>query len=148
MLFVWLKRFYLIQQMIKIYQEASDITDFNGQDIDRWWAQVLVCKDYVQNNICVFAQLSKLIRIILVLPYNKASVERVFSMVGKIDTVTPTISLESVCSVRSLLTCKLNCSSDCYAIYVSQHLLKFTKTATNRYNTELKENKSLTTFSI
>ena len=72
--------------MIKIYQEASDITDFNGQDIDRWWAQVLVCKDYVQNNICVFAQLSKLIRIILVLPYNKASVERVFSMVGKIDT--------------------------------------------------------------
>ena len=124
----------------KIYQAASDIPDFKGQDIDLWWAQVLARKDYVQNNSCVFAEISKLIKILLVLPYNQAPVERVFSMIGKIDTkFRPTISLESVCS---LLTCKLNCSSECYAIDVSQDLFKSAKTATNRYNTELKENKS------
>ena len=101
---------------------------------------MLARKDYVQNNSYVFAEFSKLIRIHLVLPYNQTPVERVFSMVGKIDTkFRPTISLESVCS---LSTCKLNCSSDCYAINVSQDLLMSAKTATNCYNTELRENKS------
>ena len=60
-------------------------------------------------------------------------------MVGKIDTkFRPSISLESVCS---LLTCKLNCSSECYAIDIPPNLLRSAKTSINRYNTELK-NKS------
>ena len=50
----------------KIYQAASDLPDFNGQDVDRWWVQVLARKDY--NCSGVFTELSKLIRILLVLP--------------------------------------------------------------------------------
>ena len=49
----------------KMYQGASDLPDFNVKDVDCWWAQVLAQKDY--NCSGVFTELSKLIRILLVL---------------------------------------------------------------------------------
>ena len=121
----------------KVRQAISDLPEFNvlGHDIDLWWAQILKCTDFVDCNKPLFYQLLKFIKILLVMPYNQAPVERIFSMVGKIDTkFPPTISHDSVCS---LLSCEMYYISDCYAVETPNMLIHSAKTATSRYNLEL-----------
>ena len=116
------------------YQVSTDLPSFDQEEdrIDEWWGKVLSTKD--GNNKPVYPNLAKLIKIVLILPYNQAPVERVFSMVGKIDTkFRPTLSHSTV---SSLVGIKINTSTDCYQTQVSPDLLKAVKSATTVYNSE------------
>lgn len=117
----------------KIYQvqAVASLPEFNGDDTALWWAQVFKRKDFVDGDKPLFTQLMKLIKIL----YNQAPVERIFSMVRKVDTkFHTTISHYSICS---MLSCKINCASDCYAVEIPNTLIRSAKTAINQYNTEL-----------
>ena len=72
----------------RAFQVAEDlpafITDPPGDRPDAWWSKVIVKKDL--GGHLRFGKLATLINILLILPYDQAPVERLFSMVGKIHT--------------------------------------------------------------
>ena len=85
----------------------------------------------------LFTSLSKLIKILLILPCDQAPVERVFSMVNKIHTKYRTgIQNNTVCA---LLTCKINSKVPCPQTNIPNKLAKQAKTATMRRNCYFKE---------
>ena len=62
----------------KRYQASTDLPNFMDQDaIDIWWQQVLHSKDAAGKDI--YTELPRLIKTLLVLPYNEAPVERVLA---------------------------------------------------------------------
>ena len=81
----------------------------DGCDVDQWWLRVLELRSPSGSQL--FTSLSKLIKILLILPCDQAPVERVFSMVNKIHTkYRPSIQNNTVCA---LLTCKINSKVPC-----------------------------------
>ena len=85
----------------------------------------------------LFTSLSKLIKILLILPCDQAPVERVFSMVNKIHAKDrPSIQNNTVCA---LLTCKINSKIPCTQTDIPNKLAKQVKTATMLRNRYFKE---------
>ena len=124
----------------KMYQAASNLPQIpdNADELDIWWCSLLKRSDGVGKPL--FMELAKLIRILLILPYNQAPVERLFSMLRKIDTkFRPSLSNNTI---SSLLACKLNCSVDCYKLSVPSELRVKVKRATRLYNTEIAQRSS------
>ena len=106
-----------------------------GCDVSQWWLNVLDLRS--PSGSALYSNLSRLIKILLVLPCDQAPVERVFSMVNKIHTkYRPTIQNNTVCA---LLTCKINNKVPCSQTIVSNHLAKQVKTAAMRRNESIKE---------
>ena len=120
------------------YQAAKlDLPKGDDMIVDLWWSNFLKTKDYSGN--LKYPHLSKLIKILLILPYNQAPVERVISMVNKIDTkFRPTISNKSL---NSLLTCKINNDNECFMTEISGGLLQVTRSACTKYRKHLAEAK-------
>ena len=118
----------------KRYQASTDLPNCMDQDaIDIWWQQVLHSKDAAGEDI--YTELPRLIKTLLVLPYNQAPVERVFSVVNKIDAkFQPLLDNDSV---YALLACKMNSNSECYNTKTPNELIRAAKTATLQYNTAI-----------
>ena len=107
----------------------------DGCDVDQWWLRVLELRSPSGSQL--FTSLSKLIKILLILPCDQAPVERVFSMVNKIHTkYRPSIQNNTVCA---LLTCKINSKVPCPQTDIPNKLAKQVKTATMSRNRYFKE---------
>ena len=109
--------------------------------IDHFWS--LMGKQTAIGDLSSLAylNLSTLAKIVLVLPHSNADPERLFSMVGKIETQSR--SLLSSSTTCDLLTVKMNHDSPCFASkdLISEDLLKAAKSATRR---SLQEHKNTT----
>ena len=66
----------------------------------------------IDQTIYRFGNLTKLCKILLVLPHGNADPERLFSMVSKIETDQRSSLLPS--TVADLISVKVNTSSECY----------------------------------
>ena len=107
----------------------------DGCDVDQWWLRVLELRSPSGSKL--FTSLSKLIKILLILPCDQTPVERIFSMVNKIHTkYRPSIQNNTVCA---LLTCKINSKVPCGQTDIPNKLAKQVKTATMRRNHYFKE---------
>ena len=119
------------------YQAALDLPKADDMIVDVWWSNLLQTKDCTGN--LKYLHLAKLIKILLILPYNQAPVERIFSMVNKIDTkFRPTISNKSV---NSLLSCKLNNDAECFMTDIPDELIQATRSACTKYRKDLAQAK-------
>ena len=126
----------LILEEWRMFSFSTDLPALgDGCDIDQWWLRVLGLKS--PSGTLLFSSLSKLIKILLILPCDQAPVERVFSMVNKIHTkYRPSIQNNTVCA---LLTCKVNNKVPCPQTVVTNELAKQVKTATMHRNSYFKE---------
>ena len=80
-----------------------------------------------------FARLSKVARLVLIIPHSNAQEERVFSMVRKNKTAFRP-SLDPKGTLSSILTIKLANTDPAHCFEPSQELLKKAKSATWEYN--------------
>ena len=65
---------------------------------DAWWSEIFKMKG--PSGLAMFGKLKRLIHVLLILPYDQAPVERVFSMVNKIDTkFRPSLGNTTVCAL-------------------------------------------------
>ena len=101
---------------------------------DAWWAHIFNMKG--PSGVTTFGKLKKLIRVLLILPHDQAPVERVFSMVNKIDTkFRPSIGNTTVCG---LLACKINSGVPCQQLNVSEQLLHDVRAVASKRNDDLR----------
>ena len=112
-------RAFLVADDLPPFKDGNEETTEEGRP-DSWWSKVLSMKDVI--GVARFSKLGQLIRVLLILPYDQAPVERIFSMVGKVDTkYRPTISNSRVCD---LLTWKVNVEACCYQLQLTKDLAK------------------------
>ncbi len=100
--------------------------------IDHFWSMVAKQKAIGDLLSLAYPYLSELARILLVLPHSNVDPERLFSMVGKIETQSR--SLLSSSTTCDLLTVKMNHDPSCYASsdLITHNILKAAKSATRR----------------
>ena len=82
--------------------------------------------------LLAYGKLAQLAKVLLVLPHSNVDPERLFSIVGKIET--PTRSQLSPSITCDLLTVKVNHDAPCYESHdiVTDELVKAAKAATRR----------------
>ena len=105
--------------------------------IDHFWSQMARQKAIGDLSSLAYPTLSELAKTLLVLPHSNVDPERLFSMVGKIETQSRSqLSSSTTCD---LLTVKMNHDSHCFASkdLVIDDLLKAAKSATRRSLQEL-----------
>ena len=101
---------------------------------DAWWAHIFKMKG--PSGVTTFDKLKELIHVLLILPYDQVPVERVFSMVNKIDTkFRPSIGNTTVCA---LLACKINSEVPCQQLNVSVQLLHDVRAVASKRNNDLR----------
>mgnify|MGYP001604959738 CR=1 FL=1 len=88
----------------KSFQVERDLPPFTLDAADAWWGEVLRKKR--SSGDLVYPQVNKIVQILLILPYNQAPVERIFSLVTKIDTKFRHSLKET--TLASLIRCKVN----------------------------------------
>ena len=105
--------------------------------IDHFWSQMARQKAIGDLSSLAYPTLSELAKTLLVLPHSNVDPERLFSMVGKIETQSRSqLSSSTTCD---LLTVKMNHDSHCFVSrdLVTDDLLKAAKSATRRSLQEL-----------
>ena len=101
---------------------------------DAWWSEIFKMKGL--SGLATFGKLKRLVHVLLILPYDQAPVERVFSMVNKIDTkFRPSLGNTTVCA---LLVSKINSGVPCPQLNVSEQLLRDVKGAASKRNNDLR----------
>jgi hypothetical protein len=103
--------------------------------LDKFWSAMSVQKtvtgDLELPSTFAYSNLARLAKILLVLPHSNADPERLFSMLGKIETQSRSLLSPSTCD---LLTVKMNHDAPCYLSQdlVTDKLLQEAKSATRR----------------
>lgn len=113
-------------------QVDRNLPEFTLKEVDLWWGKVLLPKGA--------PGLSAIIKTLLILPYNQAPVERIFSMVTKIDTkFRPTLKDTTL---TSLIRCKVNLFSNCncYELPCTPDFLKSVKSSAMKSNASYAKN--------
>ena len=91
------------------------------------------------SGLATFGKLKRLAHVLLILPYDQAPVERVFSMVNKSDTkFRPSLGNTTVCA---LLVSKINSGVPCPQgpqLNVSEQLFRDVKAAASKRNNDLR----------
>ena len=111
---------------MKIIKHVKDIL------YDRMWHYLSTLKDCTE---CPrFARLTKLVKLILVIPHSNAEEERVFSLVRKNKTCfRPNLDLDE--SLASIITCKLAMEGESVTKFsISDDIISTAKQATTKYN--------------
>ena len=131
--------FRLYQGLVEVPSEIDLPTDFdmgNGQSrADILWHGLEKLKDV--NGKLMFGLLSKVAKLVLVLPHSNADKERVFILVRKNKTpFRANLSLDM--TFPSILHCKVNGFSNikCFEYEPSQNVLRNAKSATWQYKKE------------
>ena len=103
-----------------------------SESLEEFWAKMGQLTARVQSNIKRFSHLSKFCKLLLVLPHSTAAPERLFSMVGKIETSQRGSLLPS--TVCKLLSVKMNSDEPCYATktMITPRLLTMARNATKQ----------------
>ena len=110
------------------YKLADDIPQ--EDKIDKYWGQVSKLK--TAGGSVRFPVLSRLMKILLVIPHSNAASERTFFMLRNIDTMHRSdLQQDTICA---LLSCKLNSDACCYDFQWPDELLHQCKQATLQYN--------------
>ena len=113
----------------------SQLPEFDNTSpsgVDNFWADITDVTDPGNTEEKRFEQLSRLCKVLLVLPHSTADAERLFSMIKKIETDQR--SCLSPATVRNLLSMKINTHHSCFQTsqLFSPELLSAAKTATQR----------------
>ena len=103
---------------------------------DAWWSEIFKMKG--PSCLATFGKLKRLIHVLLILPCDQAPVERVFSMVNKIDTkFRPSLGNTTVCALL-MSNSKINSGVPCPQLNVSEQLLRDVKSAASKRNNDLR----------
>ena len=114
------------------FQVDPNLNNDGEEELDSWWLRTLGTKS--PSGQARFENLRILVSTLLVLPYDQAPVERVFSMVNKLHTkYRSSLSNETLCA---LLKIKVNHPGDyqCKNLMPTKQLLERVKTASSRKN--------------
>ena len=119
------------------YRTASDdqLPNFDSQSyaaIDHFWVAMAEVHTVTDLDTLRFGMLSKLAKVLLVLPHSNADPERLFSMVRKIETeLRRNLDPSTVCDLFSI---KVNSDQPCYDSkhLITESLIARAKTATRR----------------
>ena len=112
------------------FQVAPDLPEF--VEVDKWWGQVMQLKDC--GGQLRFGRLATLVTTLMILPYDQAPVERLFSLCTKNYTkFRASLGAETLCS---LLHCKINFDCECHQLRPTRDLITSAKHATVIYNAE------------
>ena len=101
--------------------------------VDHFWKDMASVTSVMNSEVYQFGKLSKFSHILLVLPHSNADVERLFSMVRKIETEERSqLDQSTVCD---LLTVKINNDNPCYSNQelINDNMLSMAKSATIKY---------------
>ena len=110
------------------FQVATDLPEF--VEVDDWWGRVLQLKDCMGQ--IRFGHLAVLIKTLLILPYDQAPVELLFSLCTKNDTkFRSSLGAETLCN---LLHVKVNTDCDCHMLRPTKDLLDRARHATGIHN--------------
>ena len=111
---------------MKIIKPAKDILH------DRMWHYLSTLKDWI--GCPRFPRLTKVAKLILVIPHSNAEEERVFSLVRKNKTCfRPNLDLDE--SLASIITCKLAMEGESVTKFsISDDIISTAKQATTKYN--------------
>ncbi|XP_033967957.2 uncharacterized protein [Pseudochaenichthys georgianus] len=102
-------------------------------DIENFWGNMASMKNKV-TGMSRFGRLSRIAKLVLVLPHSKADAERVFSVVGLNKTKTRN-SLALDGTLSSIMTVKMaNLEPQCFKWEPPPSVIKASKSATNTYN--------------
>ena len=115
------------------YQLANkeELPDFENTDIDIFWSK-MTDVELAFGTSKRFPTLTRLAKACLVLPVSNADVERIFSMLKKIQTeFRSELANDTICS---LISCKQNADVQCFNFDPSDSVLKNAKSATKVYN--------------
>ena len=99
---------------------------------DYFWAAMSEVKAVGDLSTLAYGKLAQLAKVLLVLPHSNVDPERLFSMVGKIETQAQSqLSPSTTCD---LLTVQMNHDALCYESHdiVTDELVKAAKTATRQ----------------
>ena len=115
---------------LPIYDSKAD------HGLDKFWfamsVQKTVSSDLELPGAFAYSNLARLAKILLVLPHSNADPERLFSMLGKIQTQSRSqLSSSTTCN---LLTIKMNHDESCYLSQnlMTDQLIQNTRSATRR----------------
>ena len=114
-----------------LLQITNDPKSANGLD-HFWSAMSTVASNLELPSSFAYSNLARLAKILLVLPHSNVEPERLFSMVGKIETQSR--SLLSSSTTCDLLTVKMNHDAPCFLSQdlITDDLLLEAKSATRR----------------
>ena len=116
-----------------VWEKATVVEkeDHTYYRMDIVWHHISTMRD--PDNTLRFAQLSQIVKLILVIPHSNAEEERVFSMVRKNKTAFRP-SLDPKGTLSSILTIKLANTQPAHSYEPSKEVLKKAKSATWDYN--------------